>query len=93
MLPPHDTILYYTGAANRGYLADPDEISWERLVLSQKYGYTLPDIEKDPDYKMLTQRKDPRQIFYGLQPGWVVNLKEKIVFKPKEEYLLDFYSS
>lgn len=93
MIPPQDAIEYYTNPAKRGYLADPEKISEERLVLAQKYGYALPKIEDDPDYKMLTQRKDPRQIFYGLNPGWVVNLKDKVILKPQEEELLQHYAS
>lgn len=93
MIPPPDAIEYYSNAANRGYLADPEQISEERFVLAQKYGYKLPKIEEDPDYEMLTERKDPRQIFYGLHPGWVVNLKDKVILKPKDEELLEYYAS
>uniref|UniRef100_A0A6M2DGR9 Large ribosomal subunit protein uL15m n=1 Tax=Xenopsylla cheopis TaxID=163159 RepID=A0A6M2DGR9_XENCH len=93
MLPPENAVDYYSSAQNRGYLADPDEISKERLVLAQKYGYILPKIEDDPDYEMLTLRKDPRQIFYGLHPGWVINLRDKCILKPKDEYLQDYYKS
>lgn len=32
MLPPQDAIDYYTNPKNRGYLANPDEISYERSV-------------------------------------------------------------
>ncbi|XP_058459947.1 large ribosomal subunit protein uL15m [Malaya genurostris] len=81
MLPPQDAVAYYTDARNRGYLADPEEISKDRLVLAQKYGYILPRIEDDPDYDMLTQCKDPRQIFLGLNPGWVISLKDKAIIK------------
>ncbi|KAG5891596.1 hypothetical protein JTB14_032539 [Gonioctena quinquepunctata] len=77
MMPPPDAIEYYADPSKRGYLADPEKISEERLVLAQKYGYTLPIIEDDPDYKMLSERKDPRQIFFGIHPGWIVNLKDK----------------
>lgn len=93
MIPPQDAIEYYSDPAKRGYLADPEKISEERLVLAQKYGYVLPKIEEDPDYKMLIQRKDPRQIFFGLNPGWVVSLKDKAILKPKEEELLEHYAS
>ncbi|KOC65377.1 39S ribosomal protein L15, mitochondrial [Habropoda laboriosa] len=93
LLPPTDCLEYYTSAATRGYLANPEEISYERLVLAQKYGYELSKIEDDPDYEMLIKRKDPRQLFYGLAPGWVVSLKDKAIFKPKAEYLKEFYSS
>lgn len=87
MIPPQDAVEYYTNAKNRGYLADPEEISKERLKLAQKYGYELPKIEDDPDYEFLTKTKDPRQVFFGLESGWVVNLKDKTIIKPlvKEE--------
>lgn len=88
-----DCLEYYSRAESRGYLADPAKVSRERLVLAQKYGYELPKIEDDPEYEMLMERKDPRQIFYGLQPGWVVNLKDKMILKPKAEYLTKYYSS
>lgn len=93
MVPPQDAIEYYTNPVNRGYLADPEKISWERLVLAQKYGYQLPVLENDPDYAMLTQRKDPRQIFLGLEPGWVVNLRDRCILKPTDEQLKEFYRS
>ncbi|XP_022836530.1 39S ribosomal protein L15, mitochondrial [Spodoptera litura] len=93
MIPPPDAIEYYTSAETRGYLADPEEISKERLKLAQKYGYSLPNIENEPNYNMLNERKDPRQIFYGLEPGWVINLKEKCILKPKDQELLQFYST
>ncbi|XP_022914182.1 large ribosomal subunit protein uL15m [Onthophagus taurus] len=93
MVPPQDAIEYYSDPVNRGYLADPEKISQERLVLAQKYGYTLPKIEEDNDYAMLSERKDPRQIFYGLHPGWMINLKDKVILKPQEEELLQHYCS
>uniref|UniRef100_A0A1B6K8J4 Large ribosomal subunit protein uL15m n=1 Tax=Graphocephala atropunctata TaxID=36148 RepID=A0A1B6K8J4_9HEMI len=93
MLPPQDAILFYTGAATRGYLADPEKVSWERLVLAQKYGYKLAAVEEDPDYEMLSERKDPRQIFYGLEPGWVVSLKDRAILRPKDLELREFYRS
>lgn len=93
MIPPPDALEYYTDPANRGYLADPEKISQERLVLAQKYGYTLPKIEEDKEYEVLTKRKDPRQIFFGLNPGWVVNLKEKVILKPQDEELVEYYKS
>lgn len=93
MLPPQDTINYYTSAENRGYLADPEKVSLARLALAQKFGYELPKIENDPDYEMLTLRKDPRQPFLGLEPGWVVSLKDKAILKPKDEELKEYYNS
>lgn len=84
MIPPQDAIEYYSNAKNRGYLADPEAISHERLVLAQKYGYKLPKIEDDPSYEMLNTCKDPRQVFLGLEPGIVVSLKDKSFIKMKE---------
>lgn len=84
MLPPQDAIDYYTNPKNRGYLADPEGIAHERLVLAQKYGYELQRIEDDPRYEMLTQAKDPRQIFLGLNPGWLISVKDKAIIKPIE---------
>lgn len=83
MIPPQDAIEYYTNPKNRGYLADPEAVSHERLVLAQKYGYELPKIEDDPDFKMFLEAKDARQIFYGLEPGIVINLKDKAIIKLK----------
>jgi large subunit ribosomal protein L15 len=93
MLPPADAVEYYTNPNNRGYLADPEKVSLARLALAQKYGYELPKIEEDPDYEMLTTRKDPRQPFLGLAPGWVVSLKDKAILKPKDDELLEYYNS
>lgn len=93
LLPPADALEFYTDPEKRGYLADPEKISQHRLVLAQKYGYALPKIENDKQYAMLMERKDPRQIFYGLHPGWVVNLRDRVILKPQDEELLEFYSS
>ncbi|OXB72582.1 UNVERIFIED_CONTAM: hypothetical protein H355_013453 [Colinus virginianus] len=93
MLPPEDLVRYYTDASNRGYLADPSKVAEARLELAKKYGYTLPDITKDELFKMLSTRKDPRQIFFGLAPGWIVNMADKKVLKPTDERLLKYYSS
>lgn len=93
LLPPQNLIGYYSDPKNRGYLADPDHIAEERFVLSQKYGYVLPDLNSDPHKDMLLTRKDPRQLFYGLEPGWVVNLKDKCIYIPNEEELQEHYQS
>ncbi|XP_025778362.1 39S ribosomal protein L15, mitochondrial [Puma concolor] len=93
MLPPEALVPYYTDAKNRGYLADPAKFPEARLELAKKYGYILPDITKDELFKMLSTRKDPRQIFFGLAPGWVVNMADKKILKPTDENLLKYYSS
>lgn len=93
MLPGEDLVPYYTDPANRGYLVDPEKIQQARLALAKKYGYILPDISKDELYHMLSMRKDVRQIFFGLSPGWVVNMAEKKILKPTDEKLLRYYNS
>ncbi|XP_061821049.1 large ribosomal subunit protein uL15m [Nerophis lumbriciformis] len=93
MLPGEDLVSYYAHAENRGYLADPDQIQHARLALAQKYGYTLPDLSKDELFRMLSMRKDRRQIFFGLAPGWLVNMAEKKILKPTDEKVLQYFSS
>ena len=91
--PPLNSIEFYTTAANRGYLADPEKIRFERFKLAQKFGYELPDLEKDPQREMFQRRKDPRQIWYGLEPGWLVNLKDEMVMKPADKEWVEYYKS
>lgn len=92
-LPPQDAIEYYSDPKNRGYLADPKKVEEARHELAQKYGYKLPDLKQDPDYEMLTRRKDPRQIWFGLEPGWAVNLRDKCILKPTDEDLKKYYKA
>ncbi|XP_054724108.1 39S ribosomal protein L15, mitochondrial-like [Uloborus diversus] len=92
-LPPEDTVAFYADPKSRGYLADPEKIADERLALAQKYGYELPDISKDPMFEMLKSRKDPRQVFLGLEPGWLINLRDKTIYKPKCDILQAYYKS
>lgn len=91
LLPPKDLLPYYTDPSTRGYLSDPMLVQKERLKLSIEYGYDLPDISKDSLFKMLIAKKDPRQIFYGLDPGWVVNLADETVIKPQNDYLKEHF--
>lgn len=91
--PPLNAIEYYTSAANRGYLANPEQVRIERLKLAQKFGYELPDLTTDPLKDMLAKRKDPRQIWYGLEPGWLVNLQDKEVLKPTDKEWVEYYQS
>jgi len=85
LAPPANLMEYYITAANRGYLADPQEVVQHRLSLSQKYGYTLSE-------KEIEVSKDPRQIFYGLHPGWIVNMADNLIYKPSDEHLQDVYT-
>ena len=90
-LPPKDLLPYYLDPEKRGYLADPDKIREARVTLAKKFGYVLPDLTDDPKREMLRMRKDPRQIFFGLEPGWVVNLRDKTILKPTDEKLIEYY--
>lgn len=92
-LPPKDAVSYYTDAANRGYLADLSAIMQARLQLAQKYGYKLPDVE-DGDWlqTMLIRRKDPYQIWFGLEPGWIVSLADRCILKPTDAYIKEYFT-
>ncbi|XP_055371959.1 39S ribosomal protein L15, mitochondrial [Condylostylus longicornis] len=84
MLPPQDAIDYYTSAVNRGYLANQAEIDKEREKLATKYGYTLSKLNEDPGFAEIANMvKEEEEIFYGLKPGWVINLVDKEIIKPK----------
>lgn len=93
LYPPRDAIDYYTNPKNRGYLADPEEIEKERFILSQKYGYEIPEIKDELMKETLTVKKHPRQIFFGLEPGYYINLKDKEILEPDDEELLQYYRS
>lgn len=81
----------YTDPSKRGYLSDPNQIKENRLLLAQKFGYELPDLTKGSRRALHRLRKDPRQIFFGLQPGWIINLTDKAVLKPVGAELQEFY--
>lgn len=90
LTPPQALMRFYVDPANRGYLADPVKVREERFVLAQKYGYEVNEEDEEPFMK---ESKDPRQIFYGLEPGWVVSLAEKRIYKPSEKVLQERYSA
>ena len=92
-VPPHDAIEYFMNPKNRGYLADPQAIEEHRFELAQKYGYSLPDVDNDELSAMLRQRKRPEQIWFGLEPGWVVNLQDKTVLKPLSAAAKEYYEA
>ena len=92
-LPPRDAIEYYSDPRKRGYLADPEKVAEARFELAQKYGYELQDLSESPKFEMLKMRKDPRQIFYGLAPGWFVSLKDEVIIKPVPQKYKEYYES
>ena len=77
-------------AAGKQHSKQPKKIAEERFVLAQKYGYDLPDTITD---SYLLEEKDPKQVFYGLHPGWLVNLADKEIYKPTEEEHLEYYKT
>jgi len=83
--PADDCYEYYTDAKNRGYLASDEDIAQSRFLLSQKYGYE--NVEKP--YK--AQIKPKNFLFVNLKPGWIVDMTEKCILKPKDKDYLDFY--
>jgi len=87
LTPPDSLMEYYIGAENRGYLADPQEILNQKLALAQKYGYELTKTEEG------LPSKDPRQIFYGLQPGWIINLADELIYKSSDTELEEIYQT
>uniref|UniRef100_UPI00358E4511 large ribosomal subunit protein uL15m n=1 Tax=Myxine glutinosa TaxID=7769 RepID=UPI00358E4511 len=92
-LPPQDLISFYTDPKCRGYLADQEEVRMAREALALRYGYTLPNLEQPELLAMLSKRKRPRQIFFGLAPGWLVSLTDREVLKPTDPQLLEFYAA
>jgi len=85
--PPAKLLEFYTGAENRGYLADPAEVAKARLTLAQKYGYTLTSEQLEDTGEV----KDPRQVFFGLEPGWIVSLADQCIYKPDDTELETVY--
>ncbi|CAH8474252.1 unnamed protein product [Schistosoma turkestanicum] len=94
-LPPNTLIPFYANAESRGYLANPEEVAKSRVWLAQKYGYNPIDFNASSESirELMSMRKDPRQIFYGLEPGWLVSIPDKIVLKPKSELLETYHKS
>ncbi|XP_052249776.1 LOW QUALITY PROTEIN: 39S ribosomal protein L15, mitochondrial-like, partial [Dreissena polymorpha] len=89
-LPPKDALEYYTNPEKRGYLADPEKVRQARYELAQKYGYEPTDYENGPNAELFKKRKDPRQIFFVLSPGWVICLKDKVIIKPRDDDYLQY---
>ncbi|VDK83019.1 unnamed protein product [Dibothriocephalus latus] len=91
-LTEENAIEYYTNAAFRGYLADPQEVASARIWLAEKYGYkAIPDPSAGPLKDLALVRKQPWQIFHGLEPGWLVSLTDRVVIKPKSPEHEEFY--
>jgi len=85
-LPPMDEDLfqYYNDPAKRGYLCDQASIEAARRESSSAYGINLPD------EAMTVPKKHPRQIFFGLEPGMIVNLPDKEVYRAIDKEVVDY---
>ena len=57
LTPPGNLLEFYSGAKNRGYLADPAQVLQEKNLLAQKYGYSLTEEQQEVSS---TDTKDPR---------------------------------
>ena len=90
LTPPAKLMEFYSGAENRGYLADPAQVAEAKLRLAQKYGYSLTEEQMTGEGG---STKDPRQIFFGLEPGWLINLSDSCIYKPEDEVLDQVYKS
>lgn len=94
-LPPHEAVEAYADPRRRGYLAAPDAVEAAREELAQKYGYALPAAPGPGEalYEAWAMRKSQRQVFYGLQPGWLVSLADRTVYKPQDAQINDYYGA
>jgi large subunit ribosomal protein L15 len=91
LTPPGNLLEKYCDPASRGYLAHPDLVHQERQVLAQKYGYEAPVYDENDE--LFKKTKDPRQIFFGLEPGWLISLQDQTIFKPEKQELNEMYST
>lgn len=73
-------------------MADEQEIDQDRMEMAQKYGYQLPDV-CDRVKNLSTLPKSSQQIFYGLKPGWIINMPDKEIIKPTDPKLVEFYNT
>ncbi|CBY33637.1 unnamed protein product [Oikopleura dioica] len=80
-LPPPYLLKYYVAPETRGYLADKDLVNFDRQRLAKELGYENVNIST---CDIMSMEKSPRQIWYGIEPGSLVNLAEKKVYKPFE---------
>lgn len=79
-LPPNHLLTYYSSPQFRGYLADEDLVVYNRIKLAKEFGYEPIDVNQN---EIMKQRKDLRQIWYGVEPGTIVNLEDKEVYRTK----------
>ncbi|CAD5210949.1 unnamed protein product [Bursaphelenchus xylophilus] len=84
--PPHSLMNFYRNPKTRGYLADENEIRAASEELANIVGYKY-----EPRHIDSPHRKSPSQIFAGLEPGSLVSLVDKKVFRPTNPVHEAFY--
>ena len=84
---------YYSDPVKRGYLADPEQVEIARKQLYEDHGKVYDKDEFHKNFKMDPKsiKKHPRQIFYGLEAGMLVNIKDKVIYEPVTEEVEEFY--
>jgi len=78
LLPPSHLMQFYISPKTRGYLADRDLIDRHRIQTAIEHGFEPVDISQ---CSIMSKLKDPRQIWYGIEPGTLVNLEDKAVYR------------
>lgn len=79
LLPPDYLLPFYVSPETRGYLADVDLVQDARISLAQEYGFEPRDFSS---CHVMNKTKDPRQIWFGVEPGSLVNLQDRTVHRP-----------
>ncbi|CAK9297044.1 unnamed protein product [Gordionus sp. m RMFG-2023] len=83
-------IYFHAGGEQTGDL--PVKITLENINDFWKQPTNSNSHTKYPPFpSKLFTLKNPTQIFEGINPGWVVNLKDKLILKPKGDAWKTFY--
>jgi len=85
--PPVDLVSYYSNTRNRGYMADPGQLTEAEYQLSQQMGYERPESNQTGQW----ESKRPEQIFVGLDPGSLVSLVDGEVYETTHPVLRQHY--
>lgn len=83
--PPESLVPYYTDPRNRGYLADPEDLTKAEEDLAQIMAY-----ERKPA-RTNWEEKRPDQLFLGIPSGSIVSLKDRKCFVPAHPILRKYY--
>ncbi|KAI6214025.1 hypothetical protein M3Y94_00220200 [Aphelenchoides besseyi] len=85
--PPHSLISFYSNPKNRGYLAEESECEKAADELAQILDYKRT--QSIPSH--VQEEKHPDHIFLGIEPGSLVSLADKKIFRPTHPVHRDFY--